>query len=95
MANINKITGVDKQKIQEAYLLKYKEYSEKFKDSTLDDIKKYYEECNKNKKTRIGGVYKKALLEVISEKLQNEAIKSSISTETNNTESNLENNTKE
>jgi len=60
--------------IQRVYDEKYAEYDK----MSLDELKAFFEESKKSKLTRIGGTYKKAFLDVVSKKLQNKAIKETI-----------------
>jgi len=59
MNNINII------KIRKAYHDKFKEYSK----HTPEELKAIWEESQKDKKKRIGGIYKKAFLDVLAKKM--------------------------
>lgn len=62
------------QELQQIYREKYDYYS-KF---TLEELKNIFEESKKSKKTRLGGTYKQAFLDVVTKKLQEDSIKSKI-----------------
>ncbi len=70
----NKMKSIVAKKINEAYQKKYEEFNKLL----LDDLKVLYEESTKDKSKRIGGIHKRAFLDVVSAKMQNESIKSTI-----------------
>ena len=65
-----KINPLDRQKINEMYNNKVEEYSK----LNTEELKLFWEESKKSKKTRIGGTNRMAFLDVLSKKLQEEAI---------------------
>jgi hypothetical protein len=67
----NKISNFELQKI-------YKEKYEYYSKFTLEELKAVFEESKKSKKTRLGGTYKQAFLDVVTKKQLEESIKGKI-----------------
>lgn len=70
---------IDEQTIREAYQKKFEEYNK----YTADELKKIYEESKTDKKKRIGGIYRTAFLDVLTQKLQEENLKKAIEEQKN------------
>lgn len=64
------LTLKEYEKIKDAYHKKVEEYSK----HTPEELKTIWEESQKDKKKRIGGIYKKAFLDVLSKKLKEEQL---------------------
>jgi len=67
---MGKLKPIDYQNIREAYEKKTEEYSK----HTPEELKAIWEESQKDKKKRIGGIYKKAFLDVLSKKLKEQQL---------------------
>lgn len=64
----------EQQKINDYYKSKYEFYQK----MSLEDLKKLYEDNQKSKKTRLGGTHRRAFMDVVSKKLQEESVKTAI-----------------
>jgi hypothetical protein len=69
-----RLKPIDKQIIIDYYNSKFEEYSK----HTSDELKSIWEESQKDKSKRIGGTNRRAFLDVLSKKLQEESIKNMI-----------------
>ena len=71
---MRKLTPKDVEKINEAYTKKYKEFNE----LTLEELRQLYTKSLETGNKRIGGIYKRALFDVVTVKLQQESTKEAV-----------------